>query len=129
LPELEAMAMDELSFWQRAGALRSNEIMRTARDFWKKNLSLIRSGANFAAQHELLLAAASTDLPLNPIKDPKGLIERARAAAGADKWPGLLPPTDELVFQYFPVYRPAMDLLLRPDKAATSRSISHEPEP
>ena len=115
LEELRAMARAEQRFWEVAGALRSDEIIDTARQFWRKHRAAIQSETTFAARHGRLLTAALSNLPKSPIQDPARLIEAARAESGVNRWPGLLPATRELVLQYFPEYRPAIGAQLRGD--------------
>jgi hypothetical protein len=103
--ELRAMARAEQRFWEVAGALRSDEIRDTLKTFWRRHVSAIRAGKDFPERHSVLLAAARSDLPVGPIKDPIALIETARAESGADRWPQLLPASSILVAQYFPDQR------------------------
>ena len=62
-------------------------------------------GKDFRELHSALLAAAQSDLPVSPIREPLALIDRARAESGADRWAQLLPVTPVLAAQYFPERR------------------------
>lgn len=103
--ELRAMARAERRFWEVAGALRSDEIRDTLKAFWRKHAGAIRAGKDFRERHSALLAAAQSDLPVSPIRDPLALINRARAESGTDRWAQLLPATPALAAQYFPERR------------------------
>jgi hypothetical protein len=105
LDELRAMARAEQRFWEVAGALRSDEIRDTLKAFWRKHASAIRTRKGFPERHAALLAAARSDLPTSPVRDPIALINQARAESGAGRWADLLPSTAVLVAQYFPEHR------------------------
>jgi hypothetical protein len=102
------MARTELAFWLKAGALRREEIKRVGREFWEKHGAAITAPPDFATSHALLLSAAASDLLKNPIRNPAATIEAARAASGVDRWPGLMPSTQELVLTYFPACSPTV---------------------
>jgi hypothetical protein len=104
LDELHTMARAEQFFWMSVGARRTQEVVQTLRRFWHKHHHDIHGGGDFSARHARLLQAARHDLPLSPIQDPAGLIDAARGETGTDRWPGLLPPTPDLVAGYFPAY-------------------------
>ena len=86
--------------------------------FWRLHGASIAAPESFRERHEVLLAAARSDLPLDPVGDPMGLLAAARTEAGVDRWPELLPPGEKLVAQYFPALRPWFAAALRDDTEA-----------
>jgi hypothetical protein len=119
--QLRTMARAEMRFWEVAGELRTIAIRRRAAGFWRTHGAAIDAPGTFLARHEVLVAAARTDLPVSPIDDSAAMLAMARAEAGVDRWVGLLPSNEKMLDQYFPAQRPwfAAALQSKPDSAPT----------